>query len=120
MKPLQFRELQDLMVKTPFENARVIWCSSLEASPKFYDPEDWQLTKSEHSYECSKYQIDIMAINLDRMALNSKEGKLIRHFVSEPGVCSTSIARALVSGIFDFIKLFLFYLVSLRFLYFWS
>jgi len=108
-----FRELQDLMVKTPFDSARVIWSSSLEASPDFYDSEDWQLTKTGHSYECSKYQIDIIVTNLDRMALNSNEGKPIRHFVSEPGVCSTSIALALASGIFDYIKLFLFYFARL-------
>jgi len=109
-----FRELQDLLVKTPFDSARVIWCSSLEASPKYYDSEDWQLTKTEHSYECSKYQIDIIAVNLDRIALNSNdEGKPIRHFVSEPGVCSTSISRALVSGILDYIKTLLFYLARL-------
>lgn len=105
------------MAKTPFDNARVIWSSSLEASPKFYDSEDWQLTKTGHSYECSKYQIDIIATNLDHMALNSNEEKPILHFVSEPGVCSTSIALALASGIFDYIKLFLFYVVSLRFFY---
>ena len=101
------------MVKTPFDSARVIWSSSLEASPKFYDSEDWQLTKTGHSYESSKYQIDIIGVNLDRMALKSNEGKSIRHFVSEPGVCSTSISRALVSGILDYIKTLLFYFVSL-------
>jgi 3-keto steroid reductase len=104
---LQFRELQDLLVKTPFDSAtfdsaKVIWSSSLEASPKFYDSEDWQMTKTGHSYESSKYQIDIMATNLDRISLKSNEGKPIRRFVSE--VCSTSISRALVSGILDFIK----------------
>ena len=101
------------MVKTPFDSARVIWSSSLEASPKFYDSEDWQLTKTGHSYESSKYQIDIIGVNLDRMALKSNEGKSIRHFVSEPGICSTSISRALVSGILDYIKTLLFYFVSL-------
>ena len=110
------------MVKTPFDSARVIWSSSLEASPKFYDSEDWQLTKTGHSYESSKYQIDIIAINLDRMALNSNEkGKPIRHFVSEPGICSTSISRALVSGILDYIKTLFFYFVSSPFFcIFWS
>ena len=101
-----------MLVKTPFDSARVIWCSSLEASPKFYDSEDWQLTKTGHSYESSKYQIDIIATNLDRIALNSNEGKPIRHFVSEPGICSTSISRALVSGILDYMKILLLYFVS--------
>jgi len=102
------------MAKTPLDSARVIWSSSLEASPKFYEPEDWQLTKTGHSYESSKYQIDIIATNLDRIALSSSEGKRIRHFISEPGVCSTSISRALASGVLDYIKTLLFYLVSLR------
>ena len=111
------------MVKTPFYSARVVWSSSLEASPKFYDSEDWQLTKTEHSYESSKYQIDIIATNLDRIALNSNEEKPIRHFVSEPGVCSTSISKALASGILEYVKTFSFYFVSTPFLYFvliWS
>jgi hypothetical protein len=106
------------MVKTPFDSARVIWSSSLEASHKFYDSEDWQLTKTGHSYESSKYQIDIIAINLDHIALNSKEEKPIRHFVCEPGVCSTSISKALASGILDYIKTFMFYFVSSPFLFF--
>ena len=100
------------MVKTPFYSARVIWSSSLEASPKFYDSKDWQLIKTDHSYESSKYQIDIIATNLNRIALDSNKGKPIRHFVSEPGVCSTSISRALVTGILDYFKTFSFYFVS--------
>ena len=43
--------------KTRFDSARVIRSSSLDASPKFYDSENGQLTKTEHSYESSKYQI---------------------------------------------------------------
>ena len=105
------------MAKTPFDNARVIWCSSLGASPKFYDSEDWQLTKTKYSYEDSKYQIDIIGTNLDRIALNSNEGKPIRHFVSEPGICSTPISRALATGIVDYIKHLMFYVVSPPFLY---
>ena len=70
------------------------------------------MTKTGHSYESSKYQIDIIATNLDRIALNSNEGKPIRHFVSEPGICSTSISRALVSGILDYMKILLLYFVS--------
>ncbi|KAF8803954.1 3-keto sterol reductase [Phlegmacium glaucopus] len=108
-----FRELQDLMAKTPFDCARVIWSSSLEASPKSYESEDWQLTKTENSYQLSKYQIDIIATNLDRIALSSSEGKRIRHLVSEPGVCSTSISRALVTGVLDYIKTLLFYFARL-------
>lgn len=109
------------MARTPFDNARVIWSSSIEASPKFYESEDWQLTKTEHSYESSKYQIDIIATNLDRKALSRELNngeKPIRHFISEPGVCSTSISQALASGILDYFKILLFYFVSLRFFFF--
>ena len=109
------------MAKTPFDSARVIWCSSLEASPKFYDRDDWQLTKTAHSYESSKYQIDIIATNLDRIALNLDKGKPIRHFISEPGLCDTSISRALIGRFLEYVKVFLFYFVSSSciFFYFW-
>jgi hypothetical protein len=42
-----------------------------------------------------------IAINLDRNALNSNEGKPIRHFVSKPGVCFTLDKSALVGGIYS-------------------
>lgn len=97
---------------SPFDESKVIWCSSLEASPKFYDPSDWQLTDTDHSYEGSKYQIDLVGTTLDQLAL-TKTGKRTRHFVAEPGVCSTSISKALVSGFLDYVKVFFFYLVRL-------
>ncbi|KAF8164871.1 3-keto sterol reductase [Crassisporium funariophilum] len=106
-----FRELEALLAKTPFETARVIWCSSLEASPKFYDSNDWQLKTTEHSYESTKYQTDLIATNLDHLALRSTNGKQIRHFVSEPGVCATTISQALTAGpLLEWLKVFAFYL----------
>lgn len=112
--PIQFRELEDLLSKSPFDNSRVIWCSSLEASPKLYDSKDWQLKANEHSYESAKYQIDLIATNLDQLAVQTTpvSGQRVRHFVSEPGVCSTSISRALVGPFLDIVKVFTFYLVS--------
>jgi hypothetical protein len=50
------------------------------------------------------------------MALNSHEGKRIRHLVSHPGVCSTSISQAIAPGFLNYIKIFTFYFVSLLFL----
>ncbi|KDR74475.1 hypothetical protein GALMADRAFT_250445 [Galerina marginata CBS 339.88] len=107
-----FRELEDVLAKSPFESSRVVWCSSLEASPKFYDSDDWQLKKTAHSYESTKYQIDIIAHNLNRFSLQSSapSGKRIRHFVSEPGVCSTTISQALVGPFLDSLKVILFYI----------
>lgn len=91
----------------------MIWCSSLEASPKFYDSKDWQLKLTEHSYESSKYQIDLIATNLDHLALQAN-GKRVRHFISEPGVCSTPISRALIGPFFDYLKVLAFYVVSFQ------
>jgi 3-keto steroid reductase len=112
--PIQFRELEDLLSKSPLDNSRVIWCSSVESSPKFYDSKDWQLKITEHSYESSKYQIDLIATNLDQLAVQTTpvSGKRVRHFISEPGVCSTSISAALIGPFLDMVKVFTFYVVS--------
>ncbi|KAF8156142.1 3-keto sterol reductase [Pholiota molesta] len=110
-----FRELEDLLRKSPLDNSRVIWCSSVESSPKFYDSKDWQLKITEHSYESSKYQIDLIATNLDQLAVQTTpvSGKGVRHFISEPGVCSTSISAALVGPFLDMVKVFTFYVARL-------
>ncbi|KAF5336916.1 hypothetical protein D9611_002860 [Ephemerocybe angulata] len=107
---------------------RVVWCSSIEASPAFYDPADWQLKNTTHSYESSKYQIDIVATTLDRLSTHptisadsepkssnptnaSRNGSgRVRHFVSQPGVVNTNVANALIGPFFDMIKICLFYL----------
>ncbi|KAF6762449.1 3-keto sterol reductase [Ephemerocybe angulata] len=106
---------------------RVVWCSSVEASPAFYDPADWQLKNTTHSYESSKYQIDIVATTLDRLSTHpnnldsepkssnptnaSRNGSgRVRHFVSQPGVVNTNVANALIGPFFDMIKICLFYL----------
>ena len=106
--------MEDLLHASPFDGSRVIWCSSLEASPKFYDSKDWQLKITEHSYESTKYQIDLIATCLDQLATSGPptSGKPVRHFVSEPGVCSTSISRALVGPLLDYLKVLSFYIVS--------
>ena len=92
-----------------------MWCSSIEASPKYYDSDDWQLKKSEHSYESSKYQIDLLATTLNQATVQSTPAnrKPTKHFISEPGVCSTSISAKLIHPFLDYIKLILFYVVSL-------
>lgn len=112
----QFRTIQPLLLASnSLLGARVIWMSSLEASPKFYDAEDWQLKKTEHSYENSKYQIDLIATHLDCLSLQesqlSESKRTIRHFVAEPGICSTNISHALVNPFTEFCKLMIFYLV---------
>jgi 3-keto steroid reductase len=90
--------------------------SSLEASPTFYDSEDWQLISTEHSYESSKYQIDLIATHLDLMARRSLDEDLtsrpVRHFISEPGVCSTNVSIALTGPVLEVFKVWAFYIVS--------
>ncbi|KAF9464278.1 hypothetical protein BDZ94DRAFT_1162332 [Collybia nuda] len=107
-----FRAIEPLLLaSTSPLGSRVIWMSSLEASPTFYEPEDWQLKKTEHSYESCKYQIDLIASQLDRVALRDPNGKpRIRHFVTQPGVCSTNVSRALAGPFLDMLKVILFYI----------
>ncbi|KAJ6510290.1 hypothetical protein C8R47DRAFT_1097447 [Mycena vitilis] len=109
-----FRALEPLLKNPAYPaDSRVIWSSSLEASPKFYDNADWQLIKTDHSYESVKYQIDLIGTILDRRALrDSSSTKGIRHFVSHPGVCSTKISTNLVTygGFLDTLKIVVFYI----------
>jgi len=116
----QFRELETLLYQTPYASSRVLWCSSLEASPEFYDSKDWQLKTTEHSYESTKYQIDLIACHLDQMAVKTIPvgEKKIRHLITEPGVCSTTISAAIAGPILDKIKVLLFYLVCAFSLFF--
>ncbi|KAG5650015.1 hypothetical protein H0H81_001080 [Sphagnurus paluster] len=106
-----YRSIEHLLLASPPSiGGRVVWMSSLEASPAFFDPDDWQLKSSAHSYECTKYQIDLISTHLDRRALQTPLPRRIRHFVTEPGVCSTNVANALVGPLLDFCKLITFYL----------
>ncbi|GLB33244.1 putative 3-keto sterol reductase [Lyophyllum shimeji] len=105
-----YRSIHHLLLASPTSlGSRVVWMSSLEASPIFYDSDDWQLKKTEHSYESTKYQIDLICTHLDRLALQEPGPRRIRHFVTEPGVCSTNVANALVGPVLDFCKVILFY-----------
>ena len=85
--------------------------SSLEASPAHYNPEDWQCKATSHSYETTKYEIDLIATFLDKLSLQDSTRKRPRHFVAQPGVCSTSISNALIGPVLNLVKLFLFYVV---------
>lgn len=94
--------------------ARVVWISSHEASPEFYDPKDWQLVKSEHSYQCSKYQMNMMSLYLDREAIRGQFGgtPVVRHLIAYPGIAGTSITNALLGTFSSFCMLVTFYIVS--------
>ncbi|EMD32750.1 hypothetical protein CERSUDRAFT_77130 [Gelatoporia subvermispora B] len=69
--PGQFRTMQPVLnaySRAVPASARVIWMSSIHASPE-YDRVDWQLMDTVLAYEASKYQNDIIALELTRRAL---------------------------------------------------
>ncbi|KAG6831902.1 hypothetical protein H0H87_003553 [Tephrocybe sp. NHM501043] len=107
-----YRSIQHLLLASPPSlGSRVVWSSSLEASPSFFDAEDWQNKKTEHSYESTKYQIDLISTRLDQLALQRPASRRVRHFISHPGVCSTNVANALVGPVLNFCKIVVFYIV---------
>ncbi|KAG1863715.1 NAD(P)-binding protein [Suillus subluteus] len=106
-----FRALKSHLAKYQTSTgARVIWMSSHESSPIYYDPTDWQLVKSAHSYESSKFQMDLIAHQLDQASLQGSDKLPTRHLTVLPGVVGTNIANALL-GTFSSMCMFLsFYL----------
>ncbi|KAG8218311.1 hypothetical protein J3R82DRAFT_3925 [Butyriboletus roseoflavus] len=107
-----FRALEPMLTK--HTAARVVWISSHEASSEFYDPKDWQLVKSEHSYECSKYQMNMISLHLDREALHGQLNgtTAVRHLTVYPGIVSTSIATAILGTFRTLCMIAAFYIVS--------
>lgn len=116
----QFRSLQHLLSSPSFPHpARVIWISSLEASPTLYNGiEDWQNTTTEYSYQSTKYQMDILATQIENLSIAkakqpSSEAQAIRHFVTDPGICSTNVNRDITGPFMDTMKLVFFYIVRI-------
>lgn len=92
------------------EPGRIIWLSSLEATPAFYDPDDIQGLRNERSYESSKQLTDLLALTSDlpcaapyverflpecSSADNGGQGgddsPRPAIYVTHPGICGTSI-----------------------------
>jgi len=88
------RELESSLSAAPSQ-ARVIWISSLDGSGEKYDPEDWQLVQSTSSYQESKYQIELIAHQL-----NETHSPQIRHLVVGPGVVTSNMLSEFVSPLF--------------------
>ncbi|KAI0347014.1 hypothetical protein BDW22DRAFT_485718 [Trametopsis cervina] len=94
--------------------SRVIWTSSLESQPRWYDRDDWQLVKTDHAYEASKYQIDLVAGKLDKISRQQGgEGDVIRHMIAHPGVSHSEMTRGMVSYVTDICKILAFYVARL-------
>ncbi|TFL00623.1 NAD(P)-binding protein [Pterulicium gracile] len=108
-----FRCLETVLKQAPRRfGGRVIWMSSHEASHKFYDADDYQLIKTSHAYETSKYYIDVISAHLDSRAVASSSGTepTIRHVIVDPGIASTAISSEQIGMFLDFVKLLAFYL----------
>ncbi|KAJ8587649.1 hypothetical protein M405DRAFT_821239 [Rhizopogon salebrosus TDB-379] len=85
--------------------------SSHEANPIFYDPSDWQLTKTAHSYESSKFQMDLIAHQLNQASLREESDELpVRHLTVLPGVAGTNIANVLLGTLSSIGMLLAFYI----------
>ncbi|EPQ59670.1 hypothetical protein GLOTRDRAFT_103653 [Gloeophyllum trabeum ATCC 11539] len=97
-----------LLSSTPesLRPARVIWTSSLEGHRSSLDLDDYQLLKTEHSYEASKYQTELIATHLSRQT--ASKGKIM-HFVSHPGVVHTNVFSAALTWFTDALKILAFY-----------
>ncbi|EGO27194.1 hypothetical protein SERLADRAFT_333162, partial [Serpula lacrymans var. lacrymans S7.9] len=109
---VMYRCIQHLLARYQSSTgARVIWMSSHESTSQFYDPEDWQLVNTTHSYESSKYQMDMISLHLDRRALRQAGGSTnIRHFTVLPGVVGTNIAQVLIGRFMTITMYFTFYI----------
>ena len=82
--------------------------SSLDAEPAFDPTDDWQLTKTYHSYQASKFQIELIASELEKRTIEAQEtgraaslGKTvaprgeIHHLIVSPGIISTNMSLLL-------------------------
>ena len=93
--------------------ARMIWMSSVEGQPCWHDHDDWQLTKTDHAYEATKYQIDIISARLAQKSTESGgESDVVRHYNVHPGIVHTNMTNGMVWFFLDMCKLLLFYIVS--------
>ncbi len=101
--------------------------SSLDAEPAFDPKDDWQLTKTTHSYQASKYQAELICSELEKRTLEAQEtGRAsslselvaphgeIHHQISSPGITATNMSALLNIPIpgWRYLMLAAFFLVS--------
>ena len=88
--------------------------SSLQALARFYDRDDWQLVKSEKPYEASKYQLELLVTQLERVSLASYDPEKpprIIHIIVDPGITSTKFSEKLRNAFTTILQYILFYFV---------
>ncbi|KAI8071563.1 hypothetical protein BC940DRAFT_233842 [Gongronella butleri] len=85
---VMMRELESLLASSG--DGRVIWTSSITASPSSFDIDDWQGIKCLEPYESSKWACDLLAaVSTERFKTQNMP---ITSFTTSPGVVATSIA----------------------------
>ena len=103
--------MQDKLIayaRTCGRSARVLWMSSLDAEPAFDPVSDWQLTKTYHSYQASKFQTELICAELEERTLEAQvAGRAqsmselvapageIHHLTVSPGVVATNMSTLL-------------------------
>ena len=119
----KYRELQPLLEafhsrpEVDFHYpSRVLWTTSMEAT-HFYRSEDWQLVETDHSYESSKYQTELVAVQLENQALGleqqTNQSAKVRHILIHPGCTSTGIVDNLIHPLLTYLMSLSFYFVRL-------
>ncbi|KAG8986541.1 hypothetical protein FRB90_003933, partial [Tulasnella sp. 427] len=98
------KELDQLLRKSPTLPGRIIWESSSEAKPQAFDVDDWQLLKSEQSYEGSKYQMEMISTLANSTVVYDEDGNSRpmdtvdetrpRQFVVGPAVTASELFTA--------------------------
>ncbi|OBZ68898.1 3-keto-steroid reductase [Grifola frondosa] len=117
-----FRTLQPLLSKYCYAvdkaslgaPARVLWMSSLESRPMYDPANDWQLIKTNHSYQASKYQMELICAELSKNTEHSQIQKIL-HFIVSPGITSTNMSTLLNIRIpfYRTLMLIVFYVIRL-------
>ncbi|THH33802.1 hypothetical protein EUX98_g466 [Antrodiella citrinella] len=93
--------------------SRVLWMSSLEASPTAFSRDDWQCVKAKKAYEATKYQIDLISHELYLRSLRNTKPSVIRHITVHPGISHSELTKALIVSVLEYAKLVYFYVVRL-------
>ncbi|EIW56997.1 uncharacterized protein TRAVEDRAFT_73290 [Trametes versicolor FP-101664 SS1] len=119
-----YRSVQPLLVACAHKTsspARVIWMSSLDSEPIFDLKEDWQLTKTMHSYNASKFQIELIVAELERRTFEgapsipdvSAPNGEFHHYIVSPGITATNMSTLLNIPIpgYRYLMLAAFYIV---------
>lgn len=107
----KYRSVQPLLLayaRVSRTSARVLWMSSLDAEPTFDLEDDWQLTKTLHSYQASKFQTELICSELEKRTreaqqnghassmqeLVAPDGE-IHHLITSPGITATNMSSLL-------------------------